>query len=127
MTKTNRITNQRRQLLLDFIHQYRHIVGISPTELEMTLAIGYAPQSDGNIGVIKKPLIEEGWLYYPVEGSRRRAIMPCKESTEWYEPIVDSDLRQRRDIIQRLRTIRSMMNWLHSEAERHERAVNGKQ
>jgi len=87
------ITRQRKQLVLNFIHEYRRVnQGVNPTFAEIAKGIGYTETSEGTVHhTLVEPLIEEGWLYRIAPGARM--IAPSKLATETYCPITDPDLK----------------------------------
>lgn len=110
--KSKRLWQQRKQLLLDFIHRYRQLVGISPNEVEMCLAVGYKKSSSGNVNVMKQQLVEEGWLRYAVPGGGSRTIVPIHEEIMRYEILKDGDIRDNWHLISNFDTAQEIIDWL---------------
>lgn len=84
------ITPQRKQLILDFIHEFRRVKGVSPKIEEITLGMGYRRGSEGTAHTIINQLIEEGWLRKALPGAR--AILPVYPADKVYCPITEPDL-----------------------------------
>lgn len=84
-------TPQNKQLVLNFIHEYRRINGISPKFDEIALGIGYSKNSGGAVFELVQELIQEGWLKQVVPGAR--SLVPTKLSTERYAEIKDPNLQ----------------------------------
>jgi len=84
------ITQQRKQLILDFIHEYRRVREVSPTYVEIAVGIGYATNAEGTAHTLVEFLIEEGWLRRVQAGSR--SILPVYPVDKVYSEITDSNL-----------------------------------
>lgn len=84
------ITPQRKQLILNFVHEYRRIREISPTYLEIAIGIGYATNAEGTAYTLAEQLINEGWLRRVQAGSR--SILPVRPQTDVYCEITDAEL-----------------------------------
>ncbi len=85
-----RLIPQRKQLILDFIHEFRRVKEISPRIKEITMGIGYSNASQGQVHTYINQLIDEGWLRR-VDGASARALLPAKPATESYAKITDPD------------------------------------
>lgn len=86
------ITPQRKQLILDFIHEYRRKRKISPTYLEIAKGIGYADNAEGTAHTLVEELISEGWLERVQAGSR--TILPVYDAEAVYSEVTDPALLQ---------------------------------
>jgi SOS-response transcriptional repressor LexA len=86
------LTPQQKQLVLNFIHEFRHLRRKSPTYNEIARGIGYSNSSDGTVHTLIKQLIAEGWL----ENSPResRSIFPLRPETDTYAEITDLKLKK---------------------------------
>jgi SOS-response transcriptional repressor LexA len=83
------IEPQRKQLILNFIHEYRQIKSVSPNMQEIRRGVGYA-----NAGTVHKlvwQLIDEGWLRC-VEPRQERTLVPIYPRDKVYCPIADVGL-----------------------------------
>jgi SOS-response transcriptional repressor LexA len=83
------IEPQRKQLILNFIHEYRQIKSVSPNMQEIRRGVGYA-----NAGTVHKlvwQLIEEGWLRC-VEPRQERTLVPIHPPYTEYCEITDVEL-----------------------------------
>jgi SOS-response transcriptional repressor LexA len=90
--KPSPMTEQRKQLILNFFHEYRRVREISPTFLEVAIGIGYAVNAEGTAHTLVQELIEEGWLKRVQAGSR--AILPTHPLDSQYAEIVDPELQR---------------------------------
>lgn len=81
----NDMTKIRKQQIIDFIRQYREANGsISPTVREITVAIGYEPQSYGTVHTLIRSLIQEGWLDQPIKGARTLQLVEPPPAEHYY-------------------------------------------
>lgn len=85
------ITQQRKQLILDFIHEYRRKREVSPTYLEIAKGIGYADNAEGTAYTLVESLVQEGWLRRVQAGSR--SILPVFDVTAIYAEVTDENLK----------------------------------
>lgn len=85
------MTRQRKQLALNFIHEFRRIKQVSPTFEEIAVGIGYSRNSEGTAFSLIQDLIAEGWLIQAVPGAR--GIVPAKGAGEEYAKITDPELK----------------------------------
>lgn len=85
------ITQQRKQLILDFIHEYRRKREISPTYLEIAKGIGYADNAEGTAYTLVESLVQEGWLRRVQSGSR--SILPVYDASMIYAEVTDLNLK----------------------------------
>jgi len=85
------ITQQRKQLILDFIHEYRRVREVSPTYVEIAVGIGYASNAEGTAYTLVEALIAEGWLRRVQAGSR--SILPVFDESASYAEIIDDNLK----------------------------------
>jgi hypothetical protein len=85
------MANQRGQLALNFIHEYRRVKGYSPKYEEIALGVGYADTAGGTAFTLIQQLIDEGWL--KGEKGIARSVMPLRPPTELYCEITDPDLK----------------------------------
>ena len=85
------LTPQRKQLILNLIHEYRRMHEISPTFLEIAVGIGYTATMEGTAYTYVMDLIREGWLRRAAPGAR--AILPVYPPTAVYHEITDPDLK----------------------------------
>lgn len=95
------ITPQRKQLILNFIHEYRRKQEKNPTYTEITKGIGYSNTAEGTVFTLVEALIQEGWLRKVGEGSR--SVMPVFPPDKIYSKITDPLLK---DIQKRQRDLR---------------------
>jgi SOS-response transcriptional repressor LexA len=95
------ITQQRKQLILNFIHEYRRKREVSPTYLEIAKGIGYADNAEGTAHSLVEALVQEGWLRRTHIGAR--SLIPVYPPEEQYAEITDPALK---DIKQRQRDLR---------------------
>lgn len=96
------ITNQRKQLILDFIHEYRRRHEISPSIEEITEAIGYKNTSEGQVHTYVNQLIKEGWLKKAAKAVSR-SLVPLKPHDAVYAKVTDEKLLPiRKRILRRL-------------------------
>lgn len=87
------MTRQRKQLILNFIHEFRRVKqGISPTFEQIAVGIGYGRNSEGTVFTHVQALIAEGWLEQVEPGAR--GIVPTRPVSDEYAPIVDPDLKK---------------------------------
>lgn len=86
------ITRQRKQLILNFLFEYRRIHQVSPTYLEIAKGIGYADNAEGTAYTLCEALVQEGWLRRVAPGARM--ILPAKGEMELYAVIVDPELKR---------------------------------
>lgn len=84
------ITQQRKQLILSFIHEFRRKREISPTYVEIAKGIGYAGNAEGTAYTLVEQLVQEGWLRRVQAGSR--SLIPVFDVKTVYAEIVDPDL-----------------------------------
>lgn len=91
MTETNSITQQRKQLILNFIHEYRRLKSISPSYEEIAQGCGFSGKSEGHVYMIIDELVQEGWLKRTPRTSR--SLVPLKPADEQYCPISKRKLR----------------------------------
>jgi SOS-response transcriptional repressor LexA len=96
------ITDQRKQLIVSFIHEYRRMREISPSIAEITKGIGYSEKSEGQVHTYVNQLIDEGWLR-KAQGASSRSLIPIKPHDAVYAEITDEALK---DIKQRQRSLR---------------------
>lgn len=94
-TKKKKIKNhpsdQRKQLVLNFIHEYRRVRrNQSPTYKEIAVGIGYAESAAGTVYTLVDELIDEGWVER-IGGSR--GLIPLREPTDVYCEITRRDLK----------------------------------
>ena len=82
---------QRRQLVLNFIHEYRRIHEVSPRYDEITVGVGYSRTAGGTAFGLVKTLIDEGWLRRVAPGARM--ILPTRPATDIYCEITDPNLK----------------------------------
>lgn len=98
--RTPVITPQRKQLILDFIHEYRRKREVSPTYLEIAKGIGYADNAEGTAFTLVEELVQEGWLRRVQAGSR--SILPTHDVSAVYaeitDPILISIKKRQRDL-----------------------------
>lgn len=89
---TTDLTFQRRQLALDFIHEYRRIKkGVSPTYAQIAVGVGFVSASEGTAcHTLIDPLIEAGWLE---RMGGARSIVPTRPPTDEYYPVTDPELK----------------------------------
>jgi len=67
----NDLTKIRKQAIIDFIREFRaKNDNMSPTIRQITVAIGYQPQSFGTVHTLVNSLIAEGWLVKAGEGAK---------------------------------------------------------
>lgn len=85
------ITQQRKQLILDFIIEFRRVRQISPSVAEITKGIGYSASSEGQVHTYVAQLIDEGWLH-KAEGASSRSLIPTRPN-ELYAKITDDNLK----------------------------------
>ena len=85
------LTPQRKQLILNFIHEYRRMHEISPTFLEIAKGIGYTETMEGTAYTYVMELVRDGWLRRAAPGAR--AILPVYPPDKIYCAIVDEDLK----------------------------------
>jgi SOS-response transcriptional repressor LexA len=83
---------QRKQLILNFIHEYRRVRQISPSFDEIAKGIGFSETSGGTAHTYTESLIKEGWLKRVQAGSR--SILPTKPGSESYAEITDPNLKK---------------------------------
>lgn len=95
------ITRQRKQLILNFVHEYRRKREISPTYLEIAKGIGYADNAEGTAYTLVEQLVQEGWLRRVQAGSR--SLIPVHDVKTIYAEITDPVLQ---DVQQRQRNLR---------------------
>lgn len=94
------ITPQRKQLILDFIHEFRRKKEISPTYEQIAVGIGYKGNSEGTIYTYINELIAEGWLKR-VGGVR--SVVPTRKPEEQYANVKEPELKAiQRNILRRL-------------------------
>ena len=85
------ITPQRKQLILNFIHEYRRVKGYYPKFVEMAKGIGFSETSEGTVYTLAMQLVDEGWLT-TVPGVAR-TTMPVHPADTVYCEIVDPRLK----------------------------------
>lgn len=90
--KPSVITPQRKQLILNFIHEYRRVRKISPTVKDIAQGIGYLRESAGTVHSLINELIEEGWLERVQPGAR--TLFPTLPPDAEYAPITDPELKR---------------------------------
>lgn len=94
------ITPQRKQLILDYIHEFRRKKEISPTYEQIAVGIGYKSGSEGTIYTYINELIAEGWLKR-VGGVR--SVVPTRKPDEIYALVKEPELKViQRNILRRL-------------------------
>lgn len=77
------IMPQRQQMILDFIHEFRESHdGVSPTDREIAIGIGYQVTSWGTVHVLIDDLVKQGWLRKANVGSR--AYIPTRKKSETF-------------------------------------------
>lgn len=81
---------QRKQLILNFVHEYQALRHISPTYTEIAKGIGYSKTAGGSVFTLVEQLISEGWLRRVQPGSR--TLLPTMPYTDVYHEITDVDL-----------------------------------
>lgn len=101
------VTRQRKQLVLDFIHEYRRIHEISPKFLDIAKGIGYAENAEGTAFTLVDELVQEGWLRRVAPGMSR-AILPVYPVDQIYCEVTDPDLKAIQRRIRNLRTLRRL-------------------
>lgn len=84
------VGQQRKQLVLSFIHEYRRLREISPTYQEIALGIGYAQNAEGTAHTLVEELIAEGWLK---RMGGARSIVPARKPEDQYAIIKDDNLK----------------------------------
>jgi SOS-response transcriptional repressor LexA len=88
------IEPQRKQLILNFIHEYRRIHQISPSYTEIAVGIGYTASAGGSVHTLVEQLIAEGWLRR-AHGNAARTILPTyADPNREYCPITDPALKR---------------------------------
>jgi SOS-response transcriptional repressor LexA len=88
------ITRQRKQLILNFIHEYRRLNRISPNLNEIAKGIGYREDSQGTVHTLVEALVREGWLTRAVAGGRARTLIPVYDAQQVYAQITTPELKQ---------------------------------
>lgn len=91
--------DQRKQLILSFIHEYRRVKGISPTYQDIATGIGYT--SEGTAYTLTEELVREGWLKRVAPGAR--TLVPVHDAATPYTTITDPGLK---DIAKKQRNLR---------------------
>lgn len=86
------LTPQRKQLILNFIHEFRRLRRKSPTYAEIAKGIGFKQGTDGTVHTLVQALIAEGWLEN--SPSESRSIFPLRPETDVYAEINDPDLKR---------------------------------
>ncbi len=86
------ITPQRKQLILNFIHEFRRLRRKSPTYVEIAKGIDYADKTEGTVYTMVEGLIEEGWLEKVPPGAR--SLFPTRPETDVYCEITDPELQR---------------------------------
>ena len=84
-------TPQRKQLILNFIWEYRRVKGYYPKFVEMAKGIGFSETSEGTVYTLAMQLVNEGWLT-TVPGVAR-TTMPVHPANAEYCKITDADLK----------------------------------
>lgn len=93
MARLRDVMEQRKQMILIFIHQYRDKhKGVSPTEREIAAGIGYGKKSYGSVNSLVGELIKEGWLERATTIRGSRGLIPTRPKNDAYYPIKRSDL-----------------------------------
>lgn len=94
------ITQQRKQLILNFIHEYRRKREVSPTYLEIAKGIGYADNAEGTAFTLVEQLVQEGWLRRVQVGAR--SLIPVHDVSAVYaevtDPVLISVQKRQRDL-----------------------------
>lgn len=90
--RSDEILQQRKQLILNFIHIYREMHKVSPSIDEITIAIGYGPKSYGSVTPLINELIHEGWLKRAVPGGR--TLVLTHPPDEKYFPLSHPEIRK---------------------------------
>lgn len=90
-SKASPMTDQHKQLLLNFMHEFYRVKGIYPTFEEMATGIGWLSAGTVHKSLVE-PLIAEGWLKRVHPGAR--AIVPVRNETELYCMVVDPELKR---------------------------------
>ena len=85
------ISRQRKQLLLNFIHEYYRVKGYYPKFVEMAKGIGFSETSEGTVYTLAMQLVDEGWLT-SVPGVARTTI-PAYPASAVYCEITRADLK----------------------------------
>lgn len=91
--KNTPMTDQRYQLILNFIREYRRVKGFSPKYEEIAVGIGYAQSAAGTVFTHVQNLIAEGWLKQLQPGARM-VVLTERAQGETYAEITDSDLKR---------------------------------
>lgn len=89
--KDSPITRQRKQLILNFIWEYRRIHEVSPTYIEIAKGISYSANAEGTAYTLCTALVAEGWLKKVGDGARM--ILPAKAEADIYAEITDPSLK----------------------------------
>ena len=90
-TRETLMIPQRKQLILNFIHEYRRIHEISPKYLEIAKGIGLADNAEGTAHTYVQQLAKEGWLR--IIPGVARGILPVFPPDRIYRDITDEDLK----------------------------------
>lgn len=90
-SKASPMTDQHKQLLLNFMHEFYRVKGIYPTFEEMAMGIGWLSAGTVHKSLVE-PLIAEGWLKRVHPGAR--AIVPTREVAELYCAVVHPELKR---------------------------------
>lgn len=104
-TKPAPMSRQRKQLILNFIHEYRTIKSISPTYEEIAVGIGYSATAEGTAYTLVNELVNEGWLNR-IGGAR--SLVPVYPVEEIYCEITDSNLKAVRKRQHKLKILRRL-------------------
>jgi len=75
-----------KQQILDYIRDYRAEHSISPNYAEMAIALGRGADGRGNVSLLVKDLIDEGFLVETVAGNPRSLLLTVPQPrAKYYE------------------------------------------
>lgn len=87
------IAPQRKQLILNFIHEYIRVKGMSPTYQKIGEGIGFHGKSGGKVHTLVQELIAEGWLI-KVDPNSARALQPVYPADKVYCALIEPTFKK---------------------------------